>query len=292
MSNVSFTEPCTIKKFFKWTINKFNEFNASNMKEATEKTTYGYDKYYFIESPLMTAIDPYDGKRYTAIFKLASQHVHQRFSLVLPPGMPAIKFGATYRCYFTKNDDPEECTFRTTNSYDWTDDIKKITIYADLVVHRSFHVPAFAKKPQQNLTNRLKEIWKDDSSVKYTIKCGENSFETFKPFLVANSFFFKELIESTKDDFVEIDEFEAEPVQKMIEFCETDNIKDVNGYESDLFKMAHKYQMNDLMEFAIEKMSENANISNIFNYRQLAINYKLKDFEEWCMKFAFPTNVL
>uniref|UniRef100_A0AC35FNE8 Uncharacterized protein n=1 Tax=Panagrolaimus sp. PS1159 TaxID=55785 RepID=A0AC35FNE8_9BILA len=127
-----------------------------------------YDDYYYcIESPLMTAIDPYDGKQYTATFKIMSLN---RQTFFIRQAVPS----ATWRFYFTINDDPEEniCCERH-----WTDNIKKITIYADLVVHRSFFVPTFAKKPQINLAIRLTEIWKNDSSVKYTIKCGETSFD-------------------------------------------------------------------------------------------------------------------
>uniref|UniRef100_A0A914PPL7 BTB domain-containing protein n=1 Tax=Panagrolaimus davidi TaxID=227884 RepID=A0A914PPL7_9BILA len=279
-SNAALTQLVTHKKFFKWTIPNFNEFDVLNMKEELLWNDY----HYVIESPLMTAIDPYDSKQYTGTFKIYSLN---RQTFIYRPdfeGSPE-----TWHFYFTINDDPKE--FSTNIIFPWTDDIKKLTIYADLIVHRSFFVQSFAKKPQKNLANRLTEIWKNDSSVKYTIKCGDTSFDTYKPFLAANSFFFKDMFESTTENFVEINEFEVETVQKMIEFCETDNIKDVNGCESDLFKIAHKFQIPDLMEFAVEKMSENANTSNIFGYLQLAINYKLKDFEEWCMKFAFPSKV-
>uniref|UniRef100_A0A914QEA5 BTB domain-containing protein n=1 Tax=Panagrolaimus davidi TaxID=227884 RepID=A0A914QEA5_9BILA len=197
-SNVVLTEVVTIKKLFKWTINNFNKLDASSMSQETVKVgRYGSRTIYFVESPRMTAIDPYDGRKYTATFKLTFDEIHGNFSV---------------------------------------------------------------------------------------------ASRTFKPFLIASSLFFKDMFESTIQNFVEITDFRYEVLQKMVEFCETDDIKEVKGYECELFKAAHKYQMNDLMEFSVEKMSENASSSNIFSYLQLAKTYNLKDFEEWCMQFAFRTN--
>uniref|UniRef100_A0A914QVW6 BTB domain-containing protein n=1 Tax=Panagrolaimus davidi TaxID=227884 RepID=A0A914QVW6_9BILA len=146
-----------------------------------------------------------------------------------------------------------------------------------------------AKKVEFYKKSLLKEMWKNGSSVKYTIKCDKKVIETYIPFLAVKSLFFKDMFESTTQNFVEITDFQFEVLQKMIEFCETDDIKGVNGYECELFKAAHKYQMNDLMDFVVEKMSEDADDSNIFSYLQLAKKYELKEFEKWCMKFAFRT---
>uniref|UniRef100_A0A914QAI8 BTB domain-containing protein n=1 Tax=Panagrolaimus davidi TaxID=227884 RepID=A0A914QAI8_9BILA len=289
LSSAALTEVVTIKKLLKWTINDFNKLDASNMKHDIEKVSRRHSRsIYIVQSPTLTAFDPYNGTQYTATFKLTFYGIHGNFSVgsdVLPWHGPD-----SYHCYFNINDDSADMPCKETP---WNNQIKKLTIFLDVKGNRSFYVSPFKKANPNNLGNRLKEILEDDSDYKFTIKCGENSFATFKPFLAANSFFFRDMFKSTTQNLtmVEITDFKSEVVQKMVEFCECHNIKDVNGFEDELFKISHKLQIPDLMEFAVEKMSQNANTSNILAFIQIAIDYKLKDFEEWCMQFAFRTKV-
>ena len=46
---------------------------------------------------------------------------------------------------------------------------------------------------------------------------------------------------------MEIIEFEPKVVEKMLEFCETDKIRNFENLEEEVFKIAHKYQIKDLM---------------------------------------------
>uniref|UniRef100_A0A914Y2C7 BTB domain-containing protein n=1 Tax=Panagrolaimus superbus TaxID=310955 RepID=A0A914Y2C7_9BILA len=93
------------------------------------------------------------------------------------------------------------------------------------------------------------------------------------------------------DNCVEIIEFNPEIVEKMIEFCESDDIKEYENCEEDLFKIAHKYEILVLMEFAVEKMAESLSFSNIEARLQIANLYDLKEFKKWCMQFVFRNNI-
>uniref|UniRef100_A0A914PNT1 BTB domain-containing protein n=1 Tax=Panagrolaimus davidi TaxID=227884 RepID=A0A914PNT1_9BILA len=295
--NAALTEAVTLKKFFKWTIPNLHEFNESNMKQEPRKP-FTFRTTYVIESPQMTAVDPYDGKKFNAVFKLSSIFVRKNFSIVAnvnPRSSIPNKRGSDehFRYYFIVNDSSDEIVFDeyALTVYPWSNDIKKLTICVDAIVYRSFWISGLARKSQNNLSNRFKEIWKDDSSVKFIIKCGNTTIKTYKPFLAANSFFFKDMFKAVTSDMTEITDAKPKVVQKMVEFCETDNIKEYEGYEDELLKLAHKYQIPDLVEFAVEKMSESANSENIFYYHQLALHYKLNNFEEWCKKFALQMDV-
>uniref|UniRef100_A0A914Q027 BTB domain-containing protein n=1 Tax=Panagrolaimus davidi TaxID=227884 RepID=A0A914Q027_9BILA len=254
-SSAALTEVVTIKKLFKWTINDFNKLDASNMKHEIEKVSRRHSRsIYIVQSPTLTAIDPYNDTKYTATFKLTFDGIRGNFSVgsdVLP-----WSYGGSdsYHCYFNINDDPADMPGKNTPwdndiKTPWNDDIKKLTIFLDVKGNRSFHVSPFKRVNPSNLGNRLKEILEDDSDYKFTIKCGEISFATFKPFLAANSFFFRDMFKSTTQNLsmIEITDFKSEVVQKMIEFCESHNIKDVNGCEDELFKISHKLQIPDLM---------------------------------------------
>uniref|UniRef100_A0A914Q9E0 Uncharacterized protein n=1 Tax=Panagrolaimus davidi TaxID=227884 RepID=A0A914Q9E0_9BILA len=93
------------------------------------------------------------------------------------------------------------------------------------------------------------------------------------------------------DNAVEIKEFKPEIVEKMIEFRENDDIKEYKNYEADLFKIAHKYEMIKLTDFAIEKMAENLSVDYAESRLQIANLYGLKDFKKWCMGFVFRNNI-
>uniref|UniRef100_A0AC35EWL4 Uncharacterized protein n=1 Tax=Panagrolaimus sp. PS1159 TaxID=55785 RepID=A0AC35EWL4_9BILA len=86
---------------------------------------------------------------------------------------------------------------------------------------------------------------------------------------------------------VKINDFGLQTVQKMLEFCETDNIKEFNGYECELFGIAHKYHVNDLLNFICNKMVKNVSSRNFDSCLQLAKMYDLNDFKEWLLKTSF-----
>lgn len=50
-----------------------------------------------------------------------------------------------------------------------------------------------------------------------------------------------------QENRVNIDDFEPEIIEKMIEFCETDKIEESQGYELGLYKIARKYQIESFM---------------------------------------------
>uniref|UniRef100_A0AC34FTU8 BTB domain-containing protein n=1 Tax=Panagrolaimus sp. ES5 TaxID=591445 RepID=A0AC34FTU8_9BILA len=52
-----------------------------------------------------------------------------------------------------------------------------------------------------------------------------------------------------KKDLVEITDVEPEIVEKMIEFFENDKIEKTDGFELDLYKIAHKYQSDSFMKY-------------------------------------------
>uniref|UniRef100_A0AC34F849 BTB domain-containing protein n=1 Tax=Panagrolaimus sp. ES5 TaxID=591445 RepID=A0AC34F849_9BILA len=290
-SNVVVTEPFVIKKLFKWTINKFNELDETNMKTETDYAGRRYPRtIYVVESPEMTAFDPCDGKEYKTKFTVTFASVRGHFTIATTISPDVYDTSVQYRTYYTFNDGPDEVTLG--NSIQWNEYIKKLTVFCDVGGTRSFTIPPFKRLNHKTRQERLKEMWKNDASLKFAINCGKTSFATFKPFLTASSHTFKDMFNGhITGNFLEISDFKAVIIQKMVEFSETDEIKDFKGYEQELFKIAHKYQIPDLMEFVVEKMSENADPSNIASYLQLAKDYKLKDFEEWCMQFALRTKV-
>ena len=49
-----------------------------------------------------------------------------------------------------------------------------------------------------------------------------------------------------KENSMEIDDFDPQIVQKMVAVCETENVDNFDGQEEELFKIGHKYQIQEL----------------------------------------------
>uniref|UniRef100_A0A914YW47 BTB domain-containing protein n=1 Tax=Panagrolaimus superbus TaxID=310955 RepID=A0A914YW47_9BILA len=216
----------------------------------------------------MTAIDPYTGETYTATLKIKCGSENSEYGLYWKYNI-LTKF--------------------------WRK-ITKLTIFVDYIAKKNetFKVDAFKAFQPKGTFERLKEIWEGDSSVKITIKGAKNQMEAIKPFLAAHSPVFKAMFETnmkeTTDNVVEIPDFEFNIVQKMVEFCENNTILDCEGLEAEIFKIANKYLMDDLMEFAVTKMTDQASKENIKDYIELAKSFDLKEFEKWLMHFACRNN--
>ena len=67
----------------------------------------------------------------------------------------------------------------------------------------------------------------------------------------ARSIVFKTMFESgmkeAKENAMDIPDFDYDVIKKMIDFCETDAVPTFQGLEEDVFKIAHKYNIQDLM---------------------------------------------
>ena len=54
-------------------------------------------------------------------------------------------------------------------------------------------------------------------------------------------------MKEAQENSMEINEFEPAIIEKMVEFCQTETIAAFDGQEEEVFKIAHKYQIQELM---------------------------------------------
>ena len=75
-------------------------------------------------------------------------------------------------------------------------------------------------------------------------------FQAFKPILAARSPVFNKMFEGgwkeSANNSVSIPDFDHIVIQKMVEFCETETIEVTDGVEESLYKIADKYQIQEL----------------------------------------------
>uniref|UniRef100_A0AC34F524 BTB domain-containing protein n=1 Tax=Panagrolaimus sp. ES5 TaxID=591445 RepID=A0AC34F524_9BILA len=287
------TEFVTIKKLFSWTIDNFDDIQKQHLEQENEKS-----KTFVLKSPEMNAIDPFTGKKYTATLKVNYGGENGEYCVFLLDCSP--KLDVFY--YYVQINDKKMLHKGNRLYYHYNiltkfwRKITKLTISVDYVAKKNetFKVDPFKAFQPKGTFERLKEILENDSSVKITIKAGTSKMEAIKPFLAAHSPVFKAMFDSnmkeTAENVVEIPDFEFNIVKKMVEFCENNTIIDCKGSEIEIFKIANKYLMDDLMEFAITQMADHASKDNIKEYIELAKFYHLKEFEKWLMNFACRNN--
>uniref|UniRef100_A0A914QSV1 BTB domain-containing protein n=1 Tax=Panagrolaimus davidi TaxID=227884 RepID=A0A914QSV1_9BILA len=254
---------------FSWTFNDFDKISEDHLVEI--ETFYGRC---LITSPII-ATDPLNDTKYHATCRL--QFGYQ--------GDPDIVIEIWTK---TRNKNIE----MTFHFPDKRQLIKKLNIFLDVTTFstKTFQRLPFHQPNKVKLNDEMKLMWKNDESAEFAIKCEAKTFKIAKPIMAARSPVFKKMFEAEMkekfENFVEIKEFAPKIVEKMIEFCETDNIKDLEDSEDDLFKIAHLYQIQQLMYFAVEKMAENIKNEKIVEYIQLANLYDLHEFKDWCLQYA------
>uniref|UniRef100_A0A914QEK3 BTB domain-containing protein n=1 Tax=Panagrolaimus davidi TaxID=227884 RepID=A0A914QEK3_9BILA len=281
------TEFVTIEKLFSWTIDNANRVKRGCLNEEIISHTYNWN----LQSPQMAAIDPYSKIKYTGNIKLSFDSFPGTAKILckIDPPLKCVR-----RFFYQINEG--EVVVGT--EVKWTPDIKKLSIFVHVDVPRSRAITSLKRNNLNNFGNQLMIMWKDDPSVKFTIKCGEQTIEAIKPIMMSRSIVFKAMFETDMKEkvqnVVEIADFEAKIVQKLVEFCETDTVENLESCEIELFKIAHKYRIQELMDFAVEKMSEDITIAKIPEYLRLADLYtnELDDLKEWCRKFASENNIM
>uniref|UniRef100_A0A914PU28 BTB domain-containing protein n=1 Tax=Panagrolaimus davidi TaxID=227884 RepID=A0A914PU28_9BILA len=93
----------------------------------------------------------------------------------------------------------------------------------------------------------------------------------FKAMFASNM---KEAIENR----VRIPDFKAEIVEKMIEFCETDKVKNSKKIETDLYTIAQKYQMNSFIKYSLQLLIDTMSFENACERLLVGLKYSDKEF--------------
>uniref|UniRef100_A0AC34GTQ8 AP-2 complex subunit sigma n=1 Tax=Panagrolaimus sp. ES5 TaxID=591445 RepID=A0AC34GTQ8_9BILA len=108
---------------------------------------------------------------------------------------------------------------------------------------KSFHFTRSIPKLIDDLRN--------DKDLEFVIECDLKEFRANKAIMCARSPVFKAMFASNMKESIEnrvrIPDFKAEIVEKMIEFCETDKVKNSKKIETDLYTIAQKYQMSSFI---------------------------------------------
>jgi antitoxin component of MazEF toxin-antitoxin module len=285
------TEYILKEKLFTWKISNYNLIEKLSLIDISDPAAFlGI---YLLKSPTMTAFDPDTGLEYTATIslKFLTFPCTTVISMECSPKLDSYQFD----CQINDNEMIKGCSVLKGDD----ETIKNVSIFVRAVIKKdqSFVIKPFKSSNNVNVAEKLKEMWENDSSNKFEIKCGQDEVvvKAIKPFLSASSPVFKAMFETEmKESFencVIIKEFEPKIVEKMIEFCQTNTINEIENEEENLFKIAHKYQISDLMNFAVEKMAENISTENIQSRLQLATLYDLKAFKKWYMQFALCNNI-
>uniref|UniRef100_A0A914QCT1 BTB domain-containing protein n=1 Tax=Panagrolaimus davidi TaxID=227884 RepID=A0A914QCT1_9BILA len=109
----------------------------------------------------------------------------------------------------------------------------------------------------------------------FTIICKSKTFTINKAILQARSPVFAAMLESNfreaEENLVEITDNEPEIVEKMIEFCETDEIEITEGFEYELYQIAHKYQIDSFIKYTRDLLKSTLTFENTAERLKLAM---------------------
>uniref|UniRef100_A0AC35GTK4 BTB domain-containing protein n=1 Tax=Panagrolaimus sp. PS1159 TaxID=55785 RepID=A0AC35GTK4_9BILA len=139
---------------------------------------------------------------------------------------------------------------------------------------KSFHFTRTIPKLIDDLRN--------DKDLEFVIECDLKEFRANKAIMCARSPVFKAMFASNMKEAIEnrvrIPDFKAEIVEKMIEFCETDKVKNSKKIETDLYTIAQKYQMNSFIKYSLQLLIDTMSFENACERLLVGLKYSDKEF--------------
>ena len=88
---------------------------------------------------------------------------------------------------------------------------------------------------------------------------------------------------------VEIDDFEAEVIETMIDFVYNEEIQEKKKITTDLLHAADKYNLTDLVEFCINHFMSNFTVESVLDIILVAHHINQKELLDSAMDFFIKT---
>jgi hypothetical protein len=141
-----------------------------------------------------------------------------------------------------------------------------------------------------SLGAELLNLFKKDSDSQFTIECAGEEIKAYKPVMQARSETFNELL-SNGTDRLRIADFQPKIIEKVVEFCNTDPIKDFENEETNIFAMAYSYKIPSLMAYASNAIVNNINTENAVARFKFSHFYHYAPLKTWLFDYIIQNIV-
>lgn len=123
-----------------------------------------------------------------------------------------------------------------------------------------------------------------------TFQCGDGNVRVLQVLMCARSKVISRMMDTdcveAKTKTVKIVDFSAEIAKKIVEFVETGRIAIAKGYEQQLARMADKYEINSMREYAEILMISRLNYQNALEIYQFSCTHSYEKLKQSCIDFA------
>uniref|UniRef100_A0A914XQA9 BTB domain-containing protein n=1 Tax=Panagrolaimus superbus TaxID=310955 RepID=A0A914XQA9_9BILA len=240
---------------------EFGYFNASfwwSIKRLHLHNFGSNDEIKSLKSPIFKAFDYSDSdKEYQAQFKistvyneniLTSYSVEALFSAVPTAFTFCYKIDEEWKCPVENPFTLESTVIKNKMEFEikfylkaeFNNNKKTNTVKKDYPPTLPYHGKV------ESLRNELLKMFDEDEASKFVIESGGEEITAYKSIMQARSSLFKELL-SNGTDRLRITDFQPKVIQKMIEFCNSDLIKNFENEETSLFAIGYDYKIKSLM---------------------------------------------
>uniref|UniRef100_A0A0N5B3M8 MATH domain-containing protein n=1 Tax=Strongyloides papillosus TaxID=174720 RepID=A0A0N5B3M8_STREA len=140
--------------------------------------------------------------------------------------------------------------------------------------------------PQSKLLLNYGNMFDSSLFADYIIKVGNTEIKVHKAVLASQSPVFYDILNSTSEEsqknIIEIKDFNAEVVKKMLKYIYKDEVSDIRDMEDEMFEIASKYELHRLKVISEQFMCNSLSIENVCERFALSDKYPTERLKEHC----------
>uniref|UniRef100_A0A0N5BQV3 Speckle-type POZ protein n=1 Tax=Strongyloides papillosus TaxID=174720 RepID=A0A0N5BQV3_STREA len=140
--------------------------------------------------------------------------------------------------------------------------------------------------PQSKLLSDYGNMFDSPLFYDCVIKVEDTEIQVHKEILAKRSPFFcdifKGTLEESQTNIIEIKDFSAEVVRKMLKYIYTDEVPDIQDMANEIFEIANKYELDRLKAIAEQSMCNSLSIENVCERFALSDKYPTERLKECC----------
>ncbi|XP_043479762.1 speckle-type POZ protein B-like [Leptopilina heterotoma] len=145
------------------------------------------------------------------------------------------------------------------------------------------------RKCNNDLMENMTSLLGNENFKDVRFKVEDKEFTAHKAILVIQSPVFAAMFNSKMSEeltsIVEIKDIKPKTFQQMLNFIYNVEIKDLNELALELFHVAWRYKLEELMANCISKLLENLSLETVIKTLEMADFYSLSDLKSKCLNF-------
>uniref|UniRef100_A0A0N5C027 Speckle-type POZ protein-like (inferred by orthology to a human protein) n=1 Tax=Strongyloides papillosus TaxID=174720 RepID=A0A0N5C027_STREA len=143
--------------------------------------------------------------------------------------------------------------------------------------------------PQSKLSLDFGNMFDSPLFYDCVIKVEDTEIQVHKAILAVRSPAFYDIFNSTSEEsqtnIIEIKDFNAEVVKKMLKYIYKDEVSDIKYMANEIFEIANKYKLDRLKAFSEQSMCNSLSVENVLERFALSDKYPTEGLKERCEEF-------